>query len=201
MIRKRFLALALLAFLAVSLSAQSPGHLDGRWTVKLMHSVVKPTPNRPVSGFWEAAGVNLIEANYGFAKCLEGGIHFGGYGHTPWPGPYPPEITSPVSLEGVEPQYIFGANLNVHPLPLLVRHRLPIDLYGALRLRDEYQLRFEAIGREHVGMAGAGGGAAIYLGRHIGLNFEYLRYSLFKERAFSQSSWDTYNLGLTYKFR
>lgn len=193
---KSTLTLAL-ALLAVSLPAQSPSPLNSRWTVKLMHRAGGENQASALgSKFWEAVGTNHLEVNYGFARYIEVGAHLGLSKRSVLASPVPP-----LTVESAF-QYFFGANINIHLLPLLARSPdFRFDLYALGRLSDRYQKVFASEPRRHQGVAGAGGGLAFYLTRHIGLSAEYVRSSYTSASLRElHSPWNTYNIGLTYKF-
>jgi hypothetical protein len=198
MLKTTFLWLTLLLLSAGAITAQQSSYLDGRWTVKLMHRLEgenkAPIPN---NGFWEAMGTNHLEVNYGFARYIEAGAHVGLSRSLV----FSPPGTAPSAGEAF--QYVFGANLNLHLLPLFVKSPdFRFDLYALGRLSSDYRKVFDAEPRRHQGIAGFGVGGAFYLTKHIGLNVEYVRNSFTgADNRALRSAWGTYHIGLAYKFR
>lgn len=198
MLLKPTLTLALTAILTTILPAQNPSPIDGRWTVKLMHRLQQENkPHVFFNEFWEAVGTNQLEVNYGFARYVEVGAHLGVY------------KSSVAYLPGSQPyienefQYVYGANLNLHLLPLFVRSSdFRFDLYALGRLSNDARKLFNSEPRYHQGIAGVGAGLGVYPTRHIGLNAEYVRhsYTSSSSRA-AYSPWSTVNLGVSIKFR
>jgi hypothetical protein len=139
-----------------------------------------------------------FELNYGFLDNIEAGI-YGGYSSINLF-----EMTSASSGRFTTTDaYLYGLNCNFHLLPFLIKKDDPrLDLYitgkfGGITIK--HLKSFE----EHC----IGGGAAVYLSKHLGIFGEY-NYARFMNKPANNSgnflynpAYNKVNFGLAVKFK
>ena len=181
---------------SASLMASDGSNIKDRWNIKAGYSIIL-TGNHISFDPFKHKRYNF-ELNYGFLDNIEAGI-YGGYSNIKLF-----EFTSPNSGRYTTTDaYLYGLNCNFHLLPFLIKKDDPrLDLYitGKLGGITIKQLKtFE----EHC----IGGGAAVYLSKHLGIFGEY-NYAKFMNKHTNRfgnflynPAYNKINFGLAVKFK
>lgn len=171
-------------------------NIKDRWNIKASYSIVL-TGNHMRFDPFKHKRYNF-ELNYGFLKNLEAGI-YGGYSSIKLF-----EFTSANSGRYTTTDgYLYGLNCNFHLLPFLIKKDDPrLDLYINGKLGGITVKRLKSF-EEHC----IGGGATVYLSKHLGIFGEYNYGKFLNKQAGNSGNFRYYqvynkvNFGLAVKFK
>jgi hypothetical protein len=178
-----------------SSSTSNGSNIKDRWNIKVSYSFVL-TGNTGIDPFRHKR--YNFEINYGFLDYIEAGI-YGGYSSVKLF-----EYTSASSGRFITTDaYLYGLNCNFHLLPFLIKKDDPrLDLYINGKLGGITIKQYKSF-EEH----SFGGGATVYLSKHLGIFGEYNYGKFLKKHAGNSGNFFYYqvynkvNLGLSVKFK
>jgi len=177
-------------------SAPGGSNIKDRWNIKAGYSIVLTGTHMRFDPFKHKR--YNFELNYGFLDYIEAGI-YGGYSSVKLV-----EFTSASSGRFITRDgYLYGLNCNFHLLPFLIKKDDPrLDLYINGKLGGITIAQFKSF-EEH----SLGGGATVYLWKHLGIFGEYNYGKFLKKQSGNPGNilyYQTYkkvNLGLVVKFK
>jgi hypothetical protein len=180
----------------VSRSASNGSNIKDRWNIKAGYSIVLTRNHMRYDPFRHKR--YNFELNYGFLDYVEAGI-YGGYSSVKLF-----EFTSAhqgryTTTDG----YFYGLNCNFHPLPLLNKKEDRwLDLYLTAKLGGITISNLKTL-EEHC----IGGGATVYLSKHLGIFGEYNYGNFLKKHVNNFGNflynpvYNKVNVGLSVKFK
>lgn len=188
----------LLAFIGLAISGQSfaqETYIKKRWTMKISFAQYR-LPYHAINGHQAGTGNYRFETNFGVNKFLETGIYLGLSNYKLYS--LDQETGAVTLVNYLTPLY--GGQLNIHLLPILVDKEIRFDLYltakyGGYFFNTPKNMPLYGYNSEY----NLGIGLSFYPWKNLGINTEFCYGNYLWEDLYKDDC-TKFRYGLTYKF-